>query len=215
MSFTGCAGDHLGEVVAYRRMAQQRSTDDDRTADIDWCRSVAADHRAHAQWRVSDTAGGRWTPSTGQRFTAVLSAPLGDLDEPRWAACLLLPPDGETYRGSYLRSLAFGPAPAPFGRCFTDTAESLVSCAQPHTVQEFGRSAGPPSSARVMVAACRELIGAMTGMADPTGGGVLRTAVVGGGSTDGGTASCRVSAVGDRLLTGTLIGIGDAPVPLV
>lgn len=80
--FTACAGEHLGEVVAYRRMAHQRTTDADRTADINWCRSVAADYRAHLRWRVRGIAGGRWIPSTGQRFTAVLSAPFVDPDEP-------------------------------------------------------------------------------------------------------------------------------------
>lgn len=81
-------------------------------------------------------------------------------------------------------------------------------------MQEFGTSVGPPAGAREVVTACRELIRAMTGMADATGGGMLRTAVVGGGSADGGATSCRLSVVGDRLLIGTLIGIGTAPVPL-
>ena len=213
VTFSGCAGGHLGEVIAYRRMAQQWQADADRSADIDWCRSVAGDYRAHLQWRVSDAAGGLWSPSTGQRFTAVLSAPFVDPQEPRWSACLVLPPAGEKYAGSYVRSLAFGPAPAPFGRCFTDApAELPASCAEPHTGQEFGISSGPPATARAGVASCRELIGAMTGMSDPTGGGSLRTEVV--GSTATGSSSCRLAAVGNRRLTGTLIGIGDAPVPL-
>ncbi len=229
VTFSGCTGDHLGEVVAYRRMAAQRQNDADRIADIDWCRSVAGDYRAHLQWRVADAAGGIWQPSTGQRFTAVLSAPFVDPAEPRWSACLLLPPAGETYRGSYILSLALGPAPAPFGRCLQGSAEP-ASCAGPHTSQEFGTGSEPPPNARHGVASCRELIGAMTGMAELTAGGRLRTELIvaspagGGSSAAGGAASddpaasgassCRLSVVGSQVLTASLIGIGDAPVPL-
>ncbi len=184
VTFTGCAGDHLGEVVAYRRMALQQQGDADRTADIDWCRSVAADYRAHLQWRVNDASGGLWLPSTGQRFTAVLSAPFVDPQEPRWSACLVLPPDGERYRGSYLRSLAVGPAPAPFGRCLTGTpTERPVSCTALHTGQEFGVTSGPVPAGRSGIASCRALIAAMSGLRDITAGGRLRTELVSGATS--------------------------------
>ncbi len=214
VTFAECTGDHLGEVVAYRRMSQQWASDADRRGDIDWCRSVAADYRAHLQWRVSDAAGSLWGPSTGQRFAVVLSAPFVDPAEPRWSACLVLPPDGETYRGSYLRSLAYGPAPAPFGRCFTDDpVESPTSCAGLHRGQEFGVSSGPPPVTRNGIVRCRELIGAMTGMADLTGGGRLRTELVDGGTAANGAISCRLTAVGTYRLTGNLIGIGSGRLP--
>jgi len=212
--FARCTGDHLGEVVAYRRMARQWTSDADRQSDIDWCRSVAADYRAHLQWRVSDAADSLWVPSTGQRFTVVLSAPFVDPGEPRWSACLVVPPHGESYRGSYVQSLAFGPAPAPFGSCFTDgSVEVPASCAELHTSQEFGISFGRPLAPRDRIARCRDLIGEMTGLSDLTAGGRLRTTLVDNGEANG-YSSCRLSAVGKHLLTGTLIGVGEGRVPI-
>jgi hypothetical protein len=213
VTFTDCSGNHLAEVVAYRRMPRQVASDADRGADVDWCRSVARDYLAHVQWWVNDAAGGTWLASTGQRFTAVLSAPFILADEPRWSACLVLPPAGESYRGSYLRSLAFEPAPAPFGRCFDRVLPRVpVSCAQPHNVQEFGVSSGRPTVAEESAARCRDLIEAMTGMDDISEGGRLRVDVY-SEAAPGGATSCRLSVVGDGRLTGTLIGIGTAPLP--
>jgi hypothetical protein len=73
------------------------------------------------------------------------------------------------------------------------------------------------------------LIKAMTGMPDVNAGGLLKVQVVGGssaGDLDGGDfggagwdagaqfGRCRLIAVGPNQLNGTLIGIGDARLPL-
>ncbi|MGS0687004.1 hypothetical protein ACVBEQ_17990 [Nakamurella sp. GG22] len=214
--FGACTGEHVGEVVAYRTMPRQALTEVDRAADVQWCRSVAGDYQAHARWRVRDAASGVWIPLTGQQFTTVLSDVFPVSDEPRWSACMVGATGNEAYTGSYLQSFAVGMAPAPFGRCMTDGERARdVSCTAPHDAQEFGVGSGAPMSAREAVAACRELIAAMTGMADITAAGRLRTELVGGGTRSADPVGCRVSVVGPAQLTATLIGIGNGGLPLL
>lgn len=213
--FGACTGEHIGEVVAYRTMPQRALTEADRAADVRWCRSIASDYQAHARWRVRDAASGIWTPSTGQQFTAVLSDVLSESDQPRWSACMVGAFGHEPYAGSYLQSFAVGAPPAPFGRCQMNGARAReVSCTTPHDAQEFGVGSGAPMPAREAVAACRELISEMTGLAEVTADGVLRTEVVGGGARSAEPVRCRVSVVGPARLTATLIGVGGGPLPL-
>ena len=255
VTFADCAGRHLGEVVAYRRMQSQLdpaaapsagpttgptaapaaglaagatgqaapgSSAYPGTPDGQWCAQVAADYRAHEVARFRAGAGGDWTPSTGQRFLTVLSRPNADPAEPRWSACVMLAPLLETYSGSYLQSLAGGPAPSPFGRCLSDdAADRWVSCDAPHLAQEFGSGTGPAMTARDAVDSCRALTEQMTGMDDVSAGGILRVVVIGGGSGTVGAggqpaigASCRLEVVGSSHLVGTLLGVANGPLPL-
>ena len=215
VSFSDCAGEHLGEVVAYRRLPTQAVADDGTASDIQWCGTVALEYQEHARSQVSAAAGGFWSATTGERFAAILSTPNSDVAEPRWSACALVSPDLELYSGSYVSSFATGVTPAPFGVCRAgDVPERSVSCDLPHRVQEFGTGTVPPMSTRDAVAACRSLIGRKTGMSDITAGGLLRTEVVGGGADATEPASCRLSVAGDDRLVGTLIGIAGRPLPM-
>jgi hypothetical protein len=228
VSFAGCGSSgHLGEVVGYQQHPRQSATTD---IDISWCQRVSDDYRAHQVYRFEDAAGGLWEPSTGQRFLTVLSRPNADQREPRWAACVVIAPNVESYTGSFLRSLADAPAPAPFGLCLAGiTAQRWVSCEVPHRTQEFGTGTGEPMDARAAVAACRALIARMTGLPDISAGGLLLVEVVGGspaGSATGagesdratgglaGPGSCRLSILGERQLAGTLVGIGAGTLPI-
>jgi len=222
------ASNHLGEVVGYQQYPQQSAVTD---IDIKWCQRVADDYRAHQLFRFKDATGGLWEPSTGQRFMTVLSRPRADQQEPRWAACIVIAPHGESYAGSFLRSLADAPAPAPFGLCLAGiTTQRWVSCETRHRTQEFGTGMGEPMTARAAVDACRTLIARMTGLPDITVGGLLLVEVV-GGSPDGivpesgdladrrtgglaGPGSCRLSILGEKQLVGTLIGIGTGALPI-
>lgn len=230
VTFAGCGqSGHLGEVVGYQQYPQQSAA---TAADISWCQRVSDDYRAHQRYRFEDATSGLWEPSTGQRFLAVLSRPNADQIEPRWAACVVLAPNLESYRGSFLRSLADAPAPPPFGLCLAGiSTQHWVSCEDRHQTQEFGSATGQKMTARSAVAACQMLISAMTGLSDITAGGQLRVEVVGGspigtapatgdaepdGSTGGlvGPGSCRLSILGAPQLVGTLIGVGGGALPV-
>ena len=82
-------------------------------------------------------------------------------------------------------------------------------------------------SSREAVAACGELIKAMTGMPDVNAGGLMKVQVVGGNAEAGGGdfgdadldpdstfGRCRLIVVGPHQLTGTLLGIGANELPL-
>lgn len=234
VAFADCAGAHLGEVVAYRAVPAPVAPDPNESpattaraeptataaasavSDGQWCQGVAADYREHSVARFGNGADVMWEPATGQRFVVILSAPTLDPTAPRWAACAFLSPGLEPYSGSYVRSLANLPAPAPFGLCRSAGAEdSWASCAGPHRIQEFGTAARLDLSSPAALAGCRSLIEQMTRMKDVTDGGTLRIEIAGdavrGGS--GAVVSCRLVVVGDGQLVGTLVGLGDRPVP--
>ncbi len=237
VTFADCASEHLGEVVAFRRTPADAAGSGSATggSDGEWCQRVALDYRSYSMYRLRDDAIGSWVPSTGQRFVAILSTPSSDPAESPWAACAVVSPELEAYRGSYLASFAQGPSPAPFGLCRPDDhGERWVSCVTPHRTQVFGTITGQAVSTAANSSSCRGLIAGMTGMADISAGGALRLIVAdevppaGGtfpdGAADGsvnpatagptGEASCRLSVVGDAELVGTLIGVGQGRLPL-
>ena len=252
-TFAPCTEPHVGEVVAYLSLASTSVTTahsppptSDGTpagsaaeptaaaaaaavSDGQWCQMVAGTYRDQTSARYGNGSDGLWHPSIGQRFVAILSAPTLDPAGPRWAACALLSPGLELYSGSYVRSLANLPAPAPFGLCRTgEPADHWVSCTAAHRVQDFGTTLGQGVSPDEALVSCQFLIKRMTRMQDITNGGLLRVDVVDfpAGSVNGGTfgtpdpdgpssaATCRLSVVGSGQLVGTLIGLGDRPLPL-
>ena len=225
--FGGCADDHIGEVLAFRPMPDQSGGNGAAStfstgSDGEWCQQVAVGYRAQVRYRLRDASIGLWVPVTGQRFVTILSVPSTDPMRPRWAACAVISPGLEAYRGSVIDPMTRDPAPAPFGLCRTgDQTDRWVSCVLPHRTQVFGTAGGQPLSAGQGSSACRALIESMTGMTDLSAGGVLRVVVAGGPGKDGTSgagslrsARCGLSVVGDGQLTGTLIGIGARPLPL-
>ncbi len=197
-------------------------------SDSQWCQLVAGTYQEQNDARYGTGPGG-WAPTIGPRFAAILSAPTLDPAGGRWAACAMLSPGLEPYSGSYLRSLAGLPAPAPFGLCRTDRpVDQWTSCVAPHRSQTFGTDVQQGVSAAEQLASCRSLIERTTGMRDVTSDGLLRVDVVGGpaansnggnfGTPDGAdpssVTSCRLTVVGAGHLVGTLVGIGNRPLPM-
>lgn len=204
--FGRCAGTHVGEVAAFRR--DPAGTDPaghppGRTrAAATWCGEVARSYREHLRWQVA-AAAGAWAPVEVQRFLAVVGPPAAG----GWVVCAVLAPGLELYRGSYLDSLADRAAPAPFGFCRSAGApDRRVSCQDAHDEQVFGiaRAGTTPTPD-----SCRALVERLTAMRDPTGDGRLAVGVDGSGS-----GACRVRVIGSQQLTATLLGRGDAPLPL-
>ena len=200
--FGRCAGTHAGEVAAFRRDAPGTDPAARTGAAAAWCGEVAESYREHLRWQVS-AAAGAWAPVQVQRFLAVIGRPGTD----GWAVCAVLAPGLEQYRGSYLDSMADRAAPAPFGFCRSAVAaHRRVSCGEPHDEQVFGtaRAGSSPTPD-----SCRALVQRLTAMPDPTGDARLVVGVDGSGS-----GACRARVVGPQRLTATLLGLGDAPLPL-
>ena len=190
-------------------------------ADLDWCRAIAEQYRGHFAWRYFATGGDWWEPVAGQRFLTVSGAATQSPRQNRWSTCVVLAPRLESYVGSYLQALAEASEPAPFGRCAVgDAAGTTVSCLSPHRSQEFGFTVRTDPIDVEALATCRALIGAMTEMPDVTAGGALRVEVVTAPSAPHGsapgspqTASCRLITATEGMLTATLVGVGNHPLP--
>jgi hypothetical protein len=137
-------------------------------------------------------------------------------------------------RGTSAAHLYGGAAPqaSPIALC-SATAQIVpdesVSCDQPHATEILGWRVADQSSANQVsiVQSCTDLAVRMIGRADPGADGALRVAVVVVRSSDGlvragwgpghsgpDRAACTIGTAGPRLLTGSLSGLGDAPLPL-
>jgi hypothetical protein len=213
--FSHCAGRHVGEVVAFRSVpvsaAVAAATTAGADGDAEWCRTIAEQYAHHTIWRFRPAIDTGWEPSVGQRFIAVAGDAPHGRPGARWSTCAVLSSGLEPYEGSYMRSMSDAAAPPPFGRCRSGWAvDTWVSCLAPHRTQVFGTRQGSVAVDGAAVAGCRSLIQVMTGMSDITRSGALRVEIV----PDESSLSCRLSIVGDVPMLGTLIGIGDDPLPV-
>lgn len=157
-----------------------------------------------------------------------------------WLACSFYVHDHLGKAASYRNSVrdAYGPwnstrsvPPAALAYCLTTdnllTAES-VPCGQPHSAEAFGgtRTARPGLTAGSLHAGCAVLAAKLTKMSDTTAGGALQVAVsavhgptgtsepgLGGPGDATGYAVCVISAPAGRPLAGSLLALGDRPVP--
>jgi len=152
----------------------------------------------------------------------------------RWTVCY-----STTFSGSAERPTAIaGSHPeADLGVCYRDTAtadpsteipaeydssagrsQELTSCDLPHTAQYVGYASTGAGGLTVadFIAACRGYLILVTGMSDPTAGGQLRIDADSGDRQalgyGGGQCGVRVGEK-SHTLSGSLIGIGDGPLP--
>lgn len=177
-----------------------------------------------------------WYPAGNS--TALELAP-GDLQRAAgrtWTACVVLATDLDArslpYGISARDAFSDGRPPDAFASC-TDSADITafdpVPCDEPHHIEFLGYSGDlVGATASSIDRTCGELAARLTRMPDPTAGGALQVRAAighydevgvlqpGMQGSDGGfadTAVCRVIAPDDRPLTGTLLGLGDGPVP--
>ena len=175
---------------------------------------------------------GDWRPVTTETV-GLLGPTLSQyLSGQTWIACVVYPRVAP-YAG-VVRGGASGAAAAAYGSCAGVAAQD-DSCVQPHVTEIFGVTRAIDTDQAALAASCRELVITASGMTDPTAGGALRVGVLVGGSfgdslppaapesasddpaelggDQQGQAACVVSVAGDRLLVGSLAGIGDGPLP--
>ncbi len=160
----------------------------------------------------------------------------------RWRACVLTAPSGQEFVGT-LRNAGAPDSlrPAPFGSCVwsgTGSVVGVVGCAGPHQIELLGYfnptmamfqagSIETGMTAQDIQDSCTALASRMTRSADPTYGGRLRISArplfnsLSGYVDAAGTAvsqlvvpDCFAELVGAGDLAGTVVGLGDGPLPL-
>jgi len=169
------------------------------------------------EWRPADTiAEGLLGPNLVQYFAGQ-----------RWVACVV-DPEYVPFPGSIRGSVHYGTGADAFGSCRSTldvAAAQAVRCFEPHLLEIFGW-VGVTDRNQNLDESCVALVRDITGMTDPTAGGTLTVAAVIGQDVERDDSSspspktptndqavCTSSAAGSRLLTGTLIGLGERSVP--
>lgn len=150
-----------------------------------------------------------------------------------WVVCVVTPLiSGSAYTGSVRGVLATGRVPVAFAECTAGlyVLTGSIPCDQPHPYELFA-SAELPVSFRDqsgLDADCRVIAATATRIPDLTAGGALDvravpfhqnadgatvTGLPDGPSDVGAQAVCLIGVTGDRLLRGSLFGLGTAPLP--
>ncbi|MET3803772.1 hypothetical protein ABIB25_000758 [Nakamurella sp. UYEF19] len=153
----------------------------------------------------------------------------------QWVACIVTPGSSTPYRGTVGQALNTGRLPAVYSSCLagTDPHTPLVPCSSPHRSEVLGQAsprliAGGQAHLDAM---CMTYAKTLTRRADFEADGQLRARSLsehfGPSPTDSlagldpdypssnnSQSTCIVSATGSRLLTASLLGIGDGPLPL-
>ena len=175
--------------------------------------------------------------------TTVVPAPPGERVGGRgWQVCTVRPENHDRWSGT-VRGMTLATFRSDvFGNCVDSTRGPRVPCGSPHDGELLGTAAvaytgldldgtyfGVDSSAATLPddvradlqARCGELAARMTAAADPTYGGLLTAAVrvrtVAPTDVPGGVQvylACLATPPPGRPLSGSVVGLGDAPLPL-
>lgn len=222
-----CSGEVTGEIISVtaQRSAPVASTLGEYDQANPSCRSQVEKYLGTTATTV--IAGVQWNLNIDVDVTTVGPDAHDRAAGRTWSACVLSAAD-QIYPATPLHlSWQSGTLPDAFGLCW---AENLVqhgvptNCTSPHRTQQIGygfvtqasdTGTGIVSSASPddVAAGCRTLAATVLKVADPTRGGALTVKVV--DDTSGAPfVQCAVAVVGTARLTGSLIGIGNRPLPL-
>ncbi len=180
-----------------------------------------------------------WTPMINADVTFYAPTPRQRAAGQAWMACVVHP--GFAFREAqppYDRSPRDGgPLPGPFGACASMYSEPdgwmPAACDGPHPIELIGMTAGPEDlegvTQRDLDATCRSLAARRTGIPNLSSHDGLKVSapaqhtaadamdVAEEGLGDEGTlnrhAACIITATGSRELAGSLVGLGDRPIP--
>lgn len=184
---------------------------------------------------VVNQGGGRpgilWTPSLSFDYLPVGPSAVQRALGQHWSACVVGAVDATPYLGQLHQVLTGGVLPAVFGSCWPSAylrSANQIPCDQPHPVELLGTTVlgGTSISTADVMAACVVYAGRVLRTADPTRQGVIALDVAGFDRvfeiqpTDdtnlaGRDVSCYAKAPTGSRFNGTLVGIGDGPLPLV
>ena len=218
-----CSSRHYGEVAQLYGVTGPEDPGtrcDDPAEFLGW--SPPATSATHVRWQPIDVTVLAMSPTALQRSFGQ-----------HWVVCVVTPLiSGSSYTGSVRGALATGRVPAAFAECTAGlyVLTGSIPCDQPHPYERFA-SAELPVSFRdqsALDADCRRIAAAATRLPDVTAGGALDvravpfhqnadgatvTGLPDGPSDVGAQAVCLIGVTGDRLLRGSLFGLGTAPLP--
>lgn len=205
-----------GEIVSVTADARDfptTGTSPQAPPDPDACRGAVRDYLG---WTVEP-----WIPVVTDTVVLIGPDPVQAAAGQRWIACVLAP-DVRGYPGS-LRDRVPGPAADRSGWCKDSRSPAgwRVGCADPHDVEVFGSALIGIDELSGLTDSCARLVAERTGSSDPTAGGVLQ---VRAGPDDPNTVPpdvsasrqsviCTLRVTGDGMLTASLVGRGDGPLP--
>ncbi len=170
-----------------------------------------------------------WRPFSTRRV-GILGPDLWQYrDGQRWLACVFYP-GRAPYQGSVgsTSGAASPDAASAFSVCQTATNRGPVdvACDGPHTIELLGVTGDTRASDQALLESCRDLTASITGMADPTAGGTLAVSLRPTSSAPSVIPIamdwarprphqlCQIERADGGLLTASLIGLGDRPLPL-
>ena len=232
--FGSCAAAIAGEVVAVwpNESAAMAAAANPRVAPC--YQATATFAGLESSRRSTDVPGApppgpvRWKPTIGFDPYHVVPGEQERRAGRSWTACLAVPTGHATYRGTLSDAFTTGSLPPEFGLCWAgDDIGRLpvpVPCNRPHAAELLAtgwirdRAAAPTE---FIDAACPALAARLMRTDDPTRGGQLEVVsdrFTGNAASNPDsplTIGCIVSATGSQLLSGTVIGLGDRPAPLV
>ena len=133
-----------------------------------------------------------------------------------WRACVVTAPDGADYRGRLGGSLTTGGLPAPFGACyrsFSPSDDARVPCTSPHRLELLGTAVTRRTPLASIQASCRTYASRALRSPDLTRGGALAVQVFSPAPSPFGVSTCAIRFADGLARSGSLIGLGAAPLP--
>lgn len=229
-SVGSCTNDSAGQLVGVVYDRTQVVLEPEPSTAVDPYVDVYATEQSRIcdgpdEHLIMKFVGGRdqvvWTGEGGQQvgylaarghLDAVLVASPGSAGRP-WIGCVLASFDTS---GTKPFSAASGHAADQLGACNSGKLENheLAPCGQPHTSELLGTAYMKmgATTRSDFEQACRAYAVHRIGADGPVISGEIRIEVDDGGNWEGG--DCRVSVVDPaRTLSGTVVGIGDSPLP--
>ena len=225
-------GEVAGEVLAVlsavgdpaSRAAQVRSVGPD-------CQQLAFEHAGLLpangnHYRLLDPPAGpvTWNPAVNLRQAWIFPDPVATAAGRTWAACVAGPARGGLYEGRLLAAYDGGKLPDGFGSCWdqptVNVAMRQVNCSQAHLSEVISTGTMPAQPANLSRAdiegSCHRLVSRVMDRTDPTADGQLEIRINPDGEP---RANRRLDIIcyvvpTEHSLVGTLVGLGDRPVPL-
>lgn len=215
----------IGEVVAVRALS---GADRAATVSGDGCRSSALTYAGLRPLGDAFAVPGappddpiQWRYSVDVRTSWVTQLPTQP-GASSWAACVVRPNTSSPGVGRLAAAFDGGTLPGGYGTCWQSSdlsaASQMVDCREPHLAEliALGRAVGDelldPDEVRRSCAAQAAIV---LRRADPTVGGALAVRVHPehrASSRVRSNPACFVTTADDRLIVGSLVGLGPAPI---
>jgi hypothetical protein len=170
-----------------------------------------------------------WAPAINFQFTYVGPSRLQRLVGQQWSACVIGAPFARPYEGRLRDVLSRATLPSVFAHCWRTAAmldSEQVDCDEPHAVELLATTGlgSTPLTATEVHRSCTVFAGRMMRTDDPTRGGALSYSILDFRDTEVAVPpsaeplsdtyiTCIATTRGGLRLTGSLVGVGNGPLP--